>query len=233
MESKRVLLDLADTPTGTKVSFYFHQLVAETEDEMECLADIRKAAACDDVDESGSPTITYQPVIVAEPPFNGRVLFPLVRDCQKEQIEMWSPQAYDLMIERKFGSCQSGYPIISEGLLNGRPNLSLWTTDQKRAIVVVSRRRTLRKLLGKLFHQNRVIAESLSNRNSASKVLFPVIEKVNLPSPRFHGDDAELLIIEAKSIARVKVCLNKYGRYLDDDESEKLFPALQHHQGKK
>jgi hypothetical protein len=41
MESKRGMLNLAETPTGTKVSFYFHQLVAETEDEMKCLADIR------------------------------------------------------------------------------------------------------------------------------------------------------------------------------------------------
>jgi hypothetical protein len=143
-----------------------------------------------------------------------------VRDDRKERIEMWSRQAFDIMIEQKFGRCQSGHPIISEGFLNGQSSLSVWTRDQKRAIVVVSPRRTLRKLLGKLFHQNRLIVESLSNQISTSPILLPRIEKVDLPNPRFHDDDAELLIVEAKSISRVQVCLSKYGRYLDDDETE-------------
>ena len=158
MKIERQAFRFYNVEKGTSAILYHDHAIAESQEDTDSIAELREAAACKQTDQHGKETTVWKAMIVEDPPFNGRIVFPLKPkgEGERERVAIFSRHAFDVMFEKNFGignatdlalwpidsspAPDSGAYACISGEMNDIPCIHIISKDRQRAIVVASRK---------------------------------------------------------------------------------------------
>jgi hypothetical protein len=160
MKIDRHAFDFHDVEKDTVVILYCDKGVPESLDEINSWEELRQAAAFKQADKDGKEETVWKAMTVDDPPFNGRVVFPLESKEGEKSFAIFSLRALDTMCEEhsdnSFATDLAFWPIDSSPVpdsgayaciveeMDDIPCVHIISKDRQRAITVASR--TLRVL---------------------------------------------------------------------------------------
>jgi hypothetical protein len=211
VELTRTAVALARPPKGTRATLYLQQVVSETQEEAESLAELRETLAGPDIVDKGNAHTCYDPTAITNPPFNGRIVFPIKRKDGRERFLAMTKQAARTVIDRDFGPSKLpgfGDREICNGTADGKPCIHIANPDHPRIITVVATQIVIDQLTDYLLQFFEGVTRAMANT----------------PSPENNdgsgSNNAEHLVLEIQRLSQFFTCFRRYGKYLDDDEIE-------------
>ncbi len=235
MKFSKAMLHLAGAEKGTEVMFQFDEVISETQDESEALAELRKEAADGEVMQDGKCIPEYCLLVVSDPPFNGRFVFPQAPKGNKEHFWTFSVQGKEIVFEQKYGigridqihfepinsspaNNTGGYACAS-GEADGCPCVMLISKDRQRQLVIACREnKVINSILSQICPAGREFGSSFDLR-TLSKI--PAFENHVRQWDRIRNE-IESILVKVKTTRQAVNALAKYGRYLDEFEHRDL-----------